>query len=93
LCCCLHSPRATNARTAEGLLNPVEMDLSYPQNLMTSFNMEDVNIAYEDVFNYIGSRDSIVPSSVFFKLLTRIGGDTSEQLNVSNPNQVQVLCK
>jgi hypothetical protein len=69
----------------------MEMDLSYPQNLMTSFDMENVNIAYADVLNYIGSRDSIVPSSVFFKLLTRIGGDTSEQLNVSNPNQIKVI--
>jgi hypothetical protein len=58
---------------------------------MTSFSMENLNIGYEDVFNYIGSKDSIVPKSLFFKLVTSIGGDTAEQLNVSSKTKKRII--
>jgi hypothetical protein len=73
-----------NARAALNFLAPDEMDLSYSGSRMRSFMVQNLDLGYKDILNYIGSRDSLLPISQIFRLVTNIGELRAEQLNASS---------
>jgi hypothetical protein len=73
-----------NARAAVNLLEPNEMDLSYSGSRIRSFMVQNLDLGYKDILNYIGSRDSLLPISQIFRLVTNIGDLRAEQLNASS---------
>lgn len=73
-----------NARAAVNLLAPNEMVLSYSGSRMRSFMVQNLDLGYKDILNYIGSRDSPLPISQIFRLVTNIGDLGAEKLNASS---------
>jgi hypothetical protein len=45
---------------------------------------DNMDLGYEDHITYVGSSDSLVPSSVFLSSIRIMGGSKNEHANVSN---------
>jgi hypothetical protein len=45
---------------------------------------DNMDLGYEDQVSFVGSSDSLLPSSVFLSLTRNMGGSKNEHSNVSN---------
>jgi hypothetical protein len=45
---------------------------------------DNMDLGYEEHVTYVGSSDSLFPSSVFASVIRNIGGTKNENINVSN---------
>jgi hypothetical protein len=45
---------------------------------------DNMNLGYENQFSYVGSDDSLLPSSVLLLLTRNMGGSKNEHSTVSN---------
>jgi hypothetical protein len=66
------------------LLKPNIPDISLSQTLVKSKIADVMDLGYEEQISYVGSSDSIFPSSVFATFVRNLGGSKKEHNHVSN---------
>jgi hypothetical protein len=59
-------------------------DISFSKSLLNSLAMDDMELGYENYFSFVGSKDSLAPSSVLDHFIRNVGGSRDEHLSVSN---------
>jgi hypothetical protein len=52
---------------------------------------DNMDLGYEKQVTYVGSSDSLVPSSVFATLVRNMGGSMNEHSNVSNSDGRKII--
>jgi hypothetical protein len=87
---CASLLRARNAKAAVDLLTPMEIEPSYSASIMKSYMVKNLDLGYDEHFSQIASSDHVLPKAVLHKLLTNIGGETTEPINVSS-NELNYL--
>ncbi|KAL0267736.1 UNVERIFIED_CONTAM: hypothetical protein PYX00_009919 [Menopon gallinae] len=63
-----------NAQAAVDMLTPKVYGIQYSRKNITDFVLKGLNVAYTDDLSYIGSEDSIFPSSIFYGLRSELQG-------------------
>jgi hypothetical protein len=76
--------RATKAKAAVDLLTPMEIEPSYSASIIRSYMVKNLDLGYNDYYSQIASNDHILPKALLHKLVTNIGGETTEPINVSS---------
>lgn len=51
---------------------------------MKSYMLKNLDLGYEEHFSRIASNDHVLPKALLHKLITNIGGETNEPINVSS---------
>lgn len=65
---------AKNAMAAEKFLNEDTDGIQYSRSYLRDYAVEEMNLAYNRQFDYIGSEDEIIPNAVFLATERNIGG-------------------
>jgi hypothetical protein len=62
----------------------MEIEPSYSASIMKSYMLKNLDLGYEEHFSRIASSDHILPKALLHKLMTNIGGEINEPINVSS---------
>lgn len=83
---------ARNARAAVNLLNPRDFGAQYSKNKMHNYISDEMYPSYQQYVSYIGSEDSIYPSSAFYSLNRQFGSSTKEKFSVCRKYILNTNC-
>jgi len=62
----------------------MEIEPSYSASIIKSYMLKNLDLGYEEHFSRIASSDHVLPKALLHKLVTNIGGETNEPINVSS---------
>ena len=62
----------------------MEIEPSYSASIIKSYMLKNLDLGYEEYFSRIASSDHVLPKALLHKLMTNIGGETNEPINVSS---------
>ncbi len=65
---------AKNAQAAEKFLTEDDEGYQYSRSYLRDYVVEEMNLGYNQQFDYIGSEDDIIPNAVFLATERNIGG-------------------
>lgn len=75
---------AENAKSAKKMLSSKTHGLQYSKNYLSSYALQEENLAYIQNIQTIGSEDSILPQGIAFSLKRVLGGLEMEKDRVSS---------
>jgi len=61
----------------------MEIEPSYSESIVKSYMLKNLDLGYEEHFSRIASSDHFLPKALLHKLITNIGGEINEPINVS----------
>jgi hypothetical protein len=62
----------------------MEIEPSYSASNIKSYMVKNLDLGYNDYYSQIASSDHVLPKVLLNKLVTNIGGETTEPINVSS---------
>jgi len=62
----------------------MKVEPSFSASVMKSYMLKNLDLGYEEHFSRIASSDHVLPKALLHKLVTNIGGETNEPINVSS---------
>lgn len=65
---------AANANAAQDFLNEQRKPVHFSRSYLRDYADEQMNLAYYQQFNYIGSQDEVLPQALFVATQRNIGG-------------------
>lgn len=65
---------AKNAKAAEKFLNEEDDGIQYSRSYLRDYAVNEMNLGYNQQFDFIGSEDDIIPNAVFLATERKIGG-------------------
>lgn len=77
-------PSRQNAASAVNMLPAEVQGVQYSRANITAYVVQGLNLATEKHFQYIGSQDTLLPQSIFFKLAESYNGLYSTGFRVSS---------
>jgi len=62
----------------------MEIEPSYSASVVKSYMLKNLDLGYEEHFSRMASSDHVLPKALLHKLITNIGGETNEPIDVSS---------
>lgn len=66
--------RRKNAQSAVNMVVPTSFGVQYSRLNLTDYLVKGLHLGYTQTYQYIGSEDSIIPKSIFYKVLGNLNG-------------------